>query len=312
MNNFIFSVNVVLPLVIEMALGQFLRMTDIIDGHTAQKMNSAIFKLFLPFLIFYNVYTSEIADVFNTKLILYGVLSILVLVGILTLTVPLFEKDKKKTGVIIQGIFRSNFVIFGVPLSVALSGNSISGTVSVLVACIIPTFNFLAVIVLEAFKGGKTNLKKIFLGIITNPLIISSILGFVFLFLKIKLYTPAETAVKAIATAATPLALVILGASIDLKKIKGNKKQIAAAVAGRLIIVPAIFLTIAAFMGFRNGYLAILIALYASPGAVSSYPMASQIGADGELAAQIVMLQTCLCSLTVFAFIFIFRQLGFI
>ena len=312
MNNLIFSINVILPLVIEMALGQILRMTDVIDGNTSKKMNSAIFKLFLPVLIFYNVYTSEIADVFNAKLILYAVLSIFILVGILAAAVPLFEKDKKKIGVIIQGIFRSNFVIFGVPLSIALSGNSISGTVSVLVACVIPTFNLLAVIVLESFKGDKPDFKKILLGIASNPLIISSILGFVFLFAKIKIYAPVESTLKGIAASATPLALIILGASIDIKKIRGNTKQIAAAVTGRLIVVPAIFLSLAAILGFRNGYLAILIALYASPGAVSSYPMASQMGADGELAAQIVMMQTCLCSVTVFLFIFILKHLGLI
>lgn len=312
MNNLIFSINVILPLVIEMALGQLLRITDVIDGNTSKKMNSAIFKLFLPVLIFYNVYTSEIADVFNAKLILYAVLSIFILVGILAAAVPLFEKDKKKIGVIIQGIFRSNFVIFGVPLSIALSGNSISGTVSVLVACVIPTFNLLAVIVLESFKGDKPDFKKILLGIVSNPLIISSILGFVFLFAKIKIYAPVESTLKGIAASATPLALIILGASIDIKKIRGNTKQIAAAVTGRLIVVPAIFLSLAAILGFRNGYLAILIALYASPGAVSSYPMASQMGADGELAAQIVMMQTCLCSVTVFLFIFILKHLGLI
>ncbi len=312
MNNLIFSINVILPLVIEMALGQILRITDVIDGNTSKKMNSAIFKLFLPVLIFYNVYTSEIADVFNAKLILYAVLSIFILVGILAAAVPLFEKDKKKIGVIIQGIFRSNFVIFGVPLSIALSGNSISGTVSVLVACVIPTFNLLAVIVLESFKGDKPDFKKILLGIASNPLIISSILGFVFLFAKIKIYAPVESTLKGIAASATPLALIILGASIDIKKIRGNTKQIAAAVTGRLIVVPAIFLSLAAILGFRNGYLAILIALYASPGAVSSYPMASQMGADGELAAQIVMMQTCLCSVTVFLFIFILKHLGLI
>ena len=312
MNNLIFSINVILPLVIEMALGQILRSTDVIDGNTSKKMNSAIFKLFLPVLIFYNVYTSEIADVFNAKLILYAVLSIFILVGILAAAVPLFEKDKKKIGVIIQGIFRSNFVIFGVPLSIALSGNSISGTVSVLVACVIPTFNLLAVIVLESFKGDKPDFKKILLGIASNPLIISSILGFVFLFAKIKIYAPVESTLKGIAASATPLALIILGASIDIKKIRGNTKQIAAAVTGRLIVVPAIFLSLAAILGFRNGYLAILIALYASPGAVSSYPMASQMGADGELAAQIVMMQTCLCSVTVFLFIFILKHLGLI
>lgn len=312
MENLIFSFNVILPLVIEIFIGFLLKIKGIIDTRTSKAMNKVVFKVLLPVMLFNNLYTSEIADVFNPELILFAELSILALVILLCIIVPVFEKDNKKRGVIIQGIFRSNFVIFGLPLSMAISGEAISGTVSVLVACVVATFNFLAVIVLEIFSHGKPDIKAIAKGVVTNPLIIASVVGFGVLMTQLKLPEAIESTLKSVSAASTPIGLIILGSSIDLGVIKSNVKQIAWALAGKLIIVPAIFLTLAALMGFKNGYLAILIAVFASPTSVSSYTMADQVNQDGELAAQIVMLDTCLCAVTVFMFIFVFKQLGMI
>lgn len=312
MENLIFSFNVMLPLVIEIFIGFLLRVMGIIDHHTSKAMNKVVFRVFLPVMIFYNLYTSEIADVFNPGLILFAECSIFALAALLCIIVPVFEKDNKKRGVIIQGIFRSNFVIFGLPLCMAISGESISGTVSVAVACVVTTFNFLAVIVLEMFNHSKPDIKAISKGVITNPLIIASVVGFAALLTQIRLPQAIENTIKGLSAVATPLGLVILGSSIDLGVIKSNVKQIVWAVAGKLVIVPAVFLALAALMGFRDGYLAILIAVFASPTAVSSYPMADQMGQNGELAAQIVMLDTCLCAVTVFMFIFVFKQLGLV
>ena len=51
---------------------------------------------------------------------LYAVLSIVILFFVLLWVIPAIEKDNKKRGPIIQGIFRSNFVIFGIPVATLL------------------------------------------------------------------------------------------------------------------------------------------------------------------------------------------------
>ena len=169
----------------------------------------------------------------------------------------------------------------------------------------------LAVVSLEVFRGenGGFNIKKIAKGVITNPLIISSALGIIVLLSGIKLPEIAEKTVSDVAKIATPLALILLGASINFSTVRGNLRQLIITISGRLVIVPLVGITLAAIIGMRGGDLALLIAALASPTAVSSYPMAIQMDGDGDLAAQIVAFSTVVCIITVFLWVFALKQL---
>ena len=177
MENFLVSFNVVFPIAVMMAVGFLIKKIKLVNDVTVKEMNNVVFRIFLPLMIFKNVYESEIAEVFNLKLILFASVTVVAAILILFLIVPAFEKDNPKRGVIIQAVFRSNFVIFGIPVSEALCGQVASGTASVLIAVTIPLFNVAAVVTLEVFRGGKPNFSKVLRGIITNPLIIGSFLG---------------------------------------------------------------------------------------------------------------------------------------
>ena len=299
-----------MPIFIMMVLGYVLKEIGIFDEHTIKKINKSVFRVFLPLLVFYNVYTSELSDVFNTRLILYSVISIIVVFLLATIFIVLCEKDNSKRGVLIQGIFRSNFVIFGIPLSVSLYGDSISGTAAVLIAVITPLFNFLAVLVLEIFKNGKINFKNILKGVFTNPLIIASALGLLVLFSGIRFPQFLENTARDISKAATPLALIALGGSINFKKVKNNLKQLIIGITGKLVVTPLLILSVGILLGFRDAEMALLISLSASPVAVSSFTMAQQMGGDTDLAAQLQMFGTTICIVTVFLWIFILKQIG--
>lgn len=318
MTNLLLSANVVLPLFLLMALGYILKLTGLLDGGVLKKMNATVFKVFLPALIIYNVYTSDISEVFDVKLLAYSIACVVGSFLFLMLFIPILEKNNRKRGVIIQGIFRSNFVIFGVPVCLSLYNNEIPGKVAVLIAVIVPIFNFLSVIALETFRSESdtaeksSKKKEIIKGIITNPLIISSAIGLLILFSGIKLPLVIEETLSDVAGIATPLALIILGASMNFSSVSSNMHHLIIVLSGKLIVLPAIFLSIAILMGFRSVDLAILLTLFASPTAVSSFTMAQQMDADDELAGQIVVLGTCLCLITMFLWLFILKQIALI
>ena len=309
--NLLVSLRVVAPLLLLMLLGGFLLKVHVLDSSTVKKMNGAIFKVFLPALIFNNLYNSNLSDVKDIKA---GAFAAAVLGGayILSIVLVIFlEKDNKKRGVMAQGICRSNFVIFGLPLCQAICGDSVLGKISIAVAIVIPVINVFAVVSLEVFRGenGGFNIKKIAKGVITNPLIISSALGIIVLLSGIKLPDIAEKTISDVAKIATPLALILLGASINFSTVRGNLRQLIITISGRLVIVPLVGITLAAIIGMRGGDLALLIAALASPTAVSSYPMAIQMDGDGDLAAQIVAFSTVVCIITVFLWVFALKQL---
>lgn len=312
MNNLILSFNVVVPLFVNIMFGYFIKKIGLVDSNTLKIMNNVTFKTFLPLLLFYNVYKTDLDGTINKKLMIFAPTVIFIVCIITTILILMIEKENKRRGVLIQAIFRSNFVLFGLPVIISLFGDESAGVTSMLIAVVVPIFNFLAVIILEIFRGGRIDVKKIVKGIITNPLILSSMAGLILLFLDIKLPYFIEKSINDISKISTPLALIILGGSFEFNKVSGNIKQIFIGVMGKLIIVPIIFIPIAIKLGFRYIELATLMIMLTAPTAVSSFTMAEQMDGDGELAGQLVVFSSAASVFTIFIWIFIIKQLGYI
>lgn len=316
MDSFLLAFDLVFPLFLLLLLGNVIRRVSLLDDTAVTRLNMLVFKIFLPVSIFKNVYDSELSEVFDRQLIAYGIGSTLLCFLLLFFLVPCFCKTKERRGVLIQGIFRSNFLIFGLPVAQSLyRDGSLDGKASVLIAIIVPVYNILAVLALEVFRGGRFDVKKILRGVLGNPLIIGSVCGFLGLFLKqasIAMPHAVYQAVGDVARIATPLALIALGASLDFSKIRGNVVYIVWGILGKLLLSPLLFVGIAALLGFRNRELAIILAMYVSPAAVSSYTMAQQMAADDVLAGQLVVFGTAVSIFTVFVWVLLMTHIGWI
>ncbi len=316
MENLSFSLNVVLPLFVLMVLGFVLRRVGFFSDGFLQVGNKFGFKVTLPVLLFQNIRTSQMGDVFNGGLIAFTVIAILLTAVAACAGTMLVVKDNRRRGAVVQGIFRSNFVLFGVPLALNMFGESALGVTSMLVAVVIPLFNVLAVILLTVFapQGDKKQIRllPILKGIITNPLIIGVAAGLLFSGLRIPLPQFLNSAVEDVAAIATPLALIVLGGQFELKSLRSNAKALSAVTACRLLVVPGVILAAAALLGYRGPELGALLVIFASPTAVSSYIMAENMGSDGELAGQIVVSTTLFSVLTMFVIIYLLKALALI
>ena len=311
MENFILSINVVLPLFIIMTLGYFLKSIKLFDNHTVKQMNTVVFKSFLPVLLFYNIYKTDLSTGFRPKLMIFSVCSIISIFLALCFIIPRIEKDNKRKGVLMQAIFRSNFVLFGLPVTISLLGEQNVGVTSLIISVIVPTFNFLAVIALEMYTDEIINYKNIIKGIIKNPLIIASLLGILMLITGIKFPSVLDKTLFDLSKVATPLALAILGASFKFSATRGCLKQIIIGVFSKLVLVPMIFIPLSILAGFRDIELATLLIMFSAPVAINSFTMADQMGADSELAGQIVVFTSILAVFTIFVWIYIVKTLGY-
>ena len=141
MENLILSFNVILPLFLTMSLGYMLKYFNMFNDNTLDTMNNITFKIFLPMLLFYNIYKTDLKGVFNLNLMIFASTCVIILFLILYLIVPLIEKDNKKRGALLQGLFRSNFVIFGLPITESLFGSEKVGVAALLIAIVVPLFN---------------------------------------------------------------------------------------------------------------------------------------------------------------------------
>lgn len=324
MEAFIFAANAVLPIIIIVAVGYIAGRTGLISGSVAGALNKIVFKLLLPCMLFINVY--KIGG-FGDIDLLYVIFALAVTVAVFFAAIPsakLVTKDNSQRAALTQAVFRSNYALIGIPLATLLCGAEGAAVATVLSAFSIPLFNILAVICLSANGEGLSfkNVKKILIGIIKNPLIKSIAAGFVCLgaralFVKLGIswrlsdITPAYKAMEMMSASATPLALLCLGAQFRLCAAPALKKQIIFGVLARTVVVPTIAISLAVLLGcFRGAHFAAFIAMFGTPVAVSSVPMAYEMGADGELAGQLVVWTTVLSAFTIFASAVILKSAG--
>ena len=314
MENIIVSFNVIAPVFFLMVLGYLLvNYTSLADRKLTKQANAIVFKIFLPCMLFYNVYQSDIgAEVHSRiKLCIWAAGGLLILFVLLCLIVPKVVKQENQQGVVIQGIFRSNYVIFGVAVVQNMYGAKSTTTAAILSAILVPMYNFLAVVALSIFgEKRETDWKKIILDIVKNPLIISSVLGIIFSLLGIRLPTAVDTTVQDLAKLSTPIAFMILGGDLDFSKVRGNLKVASVVLTIKLVILPLIMIPMIVMMGYRDADLLSGLLAYQTPVAVSSYIMAQQEGADGQLAGQLVVFSSVLSIFTLFVTILILRTIG--
>lgn len=307
------SFEAIAPIFILMFLGYILKRLKVADKRGFDTVNKLVFKIFLPVMLFYNIYKTTALQVFNLKLVVYTVVSVLCIFVVGYFIVMAITKENPKRGVMLQGFFRANYAIFGIPLVGYICGDNAGGLASVMVAVVIPVFNVLAVIALERFREGngeKVDVLRLLKGIITNPLIIGSLAGVIFLLLGIKLPDIVEKSVKDLAGVATPLAIIALGAGFEFSSIKGNAREITVVVLARLVIIPLIIIPIAVWLGFSGEALACLLVVAGAPIAVSSFPMSQQMGGDEKLCAQVIVMTSVLSLFTLFVWIFSLNMLG--
>ena len=287
--------------------------TSLADRKLTKQANAIVFKIFLPCMLFYNVYQSDIGAEIHSriKLCIWAAGGLLILFVLLCLIVPKVVKQENQQGVVIQGIFRSNYVIFGVAVVQNMYGVKSTTTAAILSAILVPMYNFLAVVALSIFgEKRETDWKKIILDIVKNPLIISSVLGIIFSLLGIRLPTAVDTTVQDLAKLSTPIAFMILGVDLDFSTVKGNLKVASVVLTIKLVILPLIMIPMIVMMGYRDADLLSGLLAYQTPVAVSSYIMAQQAGADGQLAGQLVVFSSVLSIFTLFVTILILRTIG--
>ena len=311
MENLMLSANAVLPMFMLLAAGFLSQKAGVLTREDVPRFNKVAFRIFLPCLLFYNIYCSDLSAAVKPGLIIYAVCGVLLVLAAAYLSVQHLVRREDWKGVIAQGIFRSNFVIMGIPIAQALVGADQLGAVTVLIAVVVPLFNFLSVYVLERFRGGNVNVRKVLLEVAKNPLIISSLLGILCQLLGIRLPGLLEQTVSSLSVIASPLQLFLLGAFFRLDGLGRYIKPLTAVTTVKLFVTPALLLGTAALLGIRGGDFVGLIGIFASPTAVNSFTMVQQMDCgDAELAGDIVVMTSAVSIVSFFLWILIFKNFG--
>lgn len=306
MESFLVAANAVVPFICYMSYGYLIRHLGFGDDAFYKRLNQIVFKAFFPLMMFYSLYTSKANLSTNARLALTAIAILLVAILLSVLLTPLFVKENPRRGVVAQSIWRSNTLMFALPLAVSMYGEEAGSLASIVIACAVPIYNVAAVFILEYFRrteGEKTSVPRLLRNILTNPLILGAIAGLLFRALHIGLPACILKPIKSISDLTSPLAIFICGATLVLPNIRKNLKIISICVFMKLVAVPAVVTTLCYLLGFRDEELFILFALYATPLANATFPMSQNMGGDGELAGEMLAISTVVSMFTIFLWI---------
>lgn len=309
-SNLVVAFQAVVPMFCLMFIGVLIKVFDLLNAAELKRVNRMVFRVFFSIMMFYNLYTTNIGETFRPRLIMFALGALAVIYACAFAFVCFTEKKPKRRGAMIQAIYRSNFVLMGLPLIANLFGDSEIAVTTMMVAIVVPIYNVLGVITLEIFRGGRVSVPHLLFDVLKNPMILGALTGAVFFALGIPVPKPVLRPLAQITAATTPIALIILGASFRLGSTKEHKTQLAACVFSRLVLVPGLVLPAAAWLGFRGIEFATLISIFATPCAVAGFVMAQQMNSDADLAGNCVVFTSALSCLTIFCWIVLFKEMG--
>ncbi len=323
MNEFLFAINATAPICLLVLIGYFLKRVGLLSVSLASSLNKLVFRLFLPAMLFLNVYKIESFSEIDFTFVWYAIGATALLFGVGLLVVLCFSKENEKRGVLLQAIFRANFSLVGISLASSIFGDAGAMMATVLSAFLIPIFNLLAILSLSLFSSEKrSSLKDFLLKTVKNPLIISIATGFVALGVRAVFVhfgiafrlvdvAPIYKTLTSLSSVATPLALIALGGQFELSAIPHLKREITFGVIARCVVVPVVVVGVAYLLrAFDGAHFATFVAAFCTPVAVSSVPMVQEMNGDVDLAGQLVVWSTIFSALTIFLASYLLKLAG--
>ena len=322
MENLIFSLNATAPVFLMMLLGMLFRRLGWIDEAFASKMNRFVFLVPLPVLVFHDLASAEIGDVWNFRFVAFCFLATAASIAICALLSCLL-KEKPRRGEFIQASYRSSAALLGIALTTNIYGDA--GLVPLMIIGSVPLYNVMAVVVLsltapdkkkasgQAAISRKAELwKRTLKGIVTNPIILGILLGLLWSMLRLPLPPILGKTVTNLGDLAAPLGLMAMGATFRLDKAVGQAKPAIAASFIKLVGFCVLFLPLAVRLGFREEELVAILIMLGSATTVSCYVMAKSMGHEGVLTSSAVMLTTLFSAFTITGWLFLLKSFGLV
>ena len=316
MENFIYSINVTMPIFLVMVIGYILKQIGMLNDNFVTVANKFNFKVTLPFMLFKDIAGVDIKAVFDIKYVLFCAIVSTICFWVVWGTAKLLVRDKTIRGAFVQSSFRGSAAVMGLAFIQNIYGSSAMGPLMIVSA--VPLYNIFSVIVLTFEANDSTGIDKkakirqAGINICKNPIILSILAGLIVGLLEIQFPTLVNKTVCNVAQMATPLALITIGAGFEGRKALAKIAPTMAASMIKLVLQPLVFLPVAAWMGFSGEKMIAILIMLASPTTPSCYIMAKSMNNDEVLTASVIVTTTLMAAFTLTGWIFLLKTLGYI
>lgn len=309
MDNLLFTANTVLPVFLIVFLGLGLKRWGLMNDNFVNLSSRIVFTISLPTLVFLELSAIDFSNALDAAQIVYVCAGTLFSFALSWILSKPFIRDARDRSVFIQGSFRGNYAIIGLALTANMFGSESLGKASILLACILPLYNVLAVIALTVpmRHERQLNITRALLEIVKNPLILAAICAIPFAYFKIGIHPIISKTGNYLSALTLPLALIGIGGSLSFAEMKRPSAIALSASAFKIILTPLLLTFGAYLLRYTGEDLGTLFILFACPTAIVSFVMAEAMGANGKLAGNIIVISTLGSIVTISIGLFILR-----
>lgn len=303
-----FGFFLVLPLMSIIAAGNLLRAFGFYNKDDIKTLTKTLYWVILPPLLFRTTFISGREVLSQPNLLLsLNICYILTIAASWAGAAFFFHKgDGRRISVSAFACIRSNNIYLGFPVMYLAMGDAGLHNASVYLAVSTISFQLFSVMAGETASFGKLSsdaLRKILKKLALNPLIISCCAGIALALTGLdKLPVFADEAMKLMGNAATAVALLALGGTLDLSRIGKLLKMLKSTFADsviKLLVHPAIMFFMLMIFPVPRPLMQATVMLSSMPSAVNCFILAKEMDMDAEYAADLVAATTVLGVLSI-------------
>ncbi|MBD97902.1 AEC family transporter [Candidatus Marinamargulisbacteria bacterium] len=291
---FVSVFKLIAPIFIIVSLGAFLRYRGMLTDRFVTTASQLVFQTAMPALIFLKISNAPLHELTNLTL-MWVSLSVFATYSLGLMFMSRYYPAHQ--AVFIQAGFRSNFGIIGLSIAWLLWGTIGLSKAALLLAVVSPLYNVSSIIIFNYYNSQASG-PGYWESFVKTPLLWGALLGIVFAYYSWEVPPVAEQTLQHISALALPLALIGIGATCTKETIRSLSRIHAVVCLLKLVIAPALAVSIGIAMGLTGMDLGIVFLLMATPTAVASFIVAQTFSTDAKLAGSLVVVTTILSSIT--------------
>ena len=313
LHDLLFSFNMCLPIFALLGLGCFLRYKGLFTQAFLDGLSALVYNVLLPANLFLDIAAIDLQQAFAPRYALATVLCLLAQFALAWVAGNLLCPDRRKQSAFTHGSFRGNFAYVGLPLLQNIYNTTAIPSVAMVMAVVLPMYAVQGVVLLRIKeRTGRLQPLRILWDVVKNPMILGILAGLPFALFHIPLPAAIGKSLGLLQSACSPMALLVVGGSIQFAAIQGDLPLLLKACGLKLVAVPALWFAVAVVMGLSAEQTVTMTMLAAMPSAVNSFIVTKKLGGDGDTASGIVVLTHALSLLSLTAVIFLLKSGGWI
>ncbi|MDO5562051.1 MAG: AEC family transporter [Synergistaceae bacterium] len=302
------GLNLVLPLILIIITGNLLRRYGFYEAREIKTLTKTLYWVILPMLLFRTTFTSGREVLTQPNLFIASILAYIATLGFAWLASSrIYHKGKPNTiAVSVMSSMRGNNIYLGFPVVQLAMGETGLHYASLYIAVTIIGYHILSISAAEIAQYGKLSMdtvKKTFKKLAVNPMVISCVLGLLFALIGIdRLPLAIDEAMKLMSQAATAVALIGLGGTLDLSCFANVADMLRRTWEDcfiKLMIHPLLMLLFLNLFPVQHELMQVTVMLSAMPSAVNCFILAREMGMDGDYGADLVASTTVLGAIAI-------------